>query len=66
MNNCIRIGKYAILDHLFYIIVKVHEFVSMCGVGFGGFVLVFSLEGRDSLNSLSSTFRLKLSFWEVM
>lgn len=41
MNNGIRIGKYAILDYLFYITVKWHEFVSICGVGFGGFVLVF-------------------------
>lgn len=50
MNNCIRIGKYAILDNFFYIIVKWHVFVSMCGVGIGGFVLVFSLQGGDSLN----------------
>lgn len=41
MNNCIRIGKYAILDHLFYIIVKLHEFVLVCGVGIGGVVLIF-------------------------
>ena len=56
MNNCVSIGKYAILDHLLHIIVKWHEFITMYG-GWG----FFPFEAEIHL-----IVYLPLSFWEVI
>lgn len=59
---CISIGKYTILDNYF---TSYLNGVNLCGVVLG-FVFSSPFQGGNSLNSLSFTILLQLSFWEVI